>query len=97
MLLALVTEIIVNLLLRLGANLILHRLQDYWMVDPLISQTLNQRWHPTRLLKIFLLLWETATRSHVLWVRTIDDIKEETRERIQDWFFGRVGDISLQD
>jgi hypothetical protein len=41
--------------------------------------------------------WKTATRSHVLWVGSFDEMKEETRGGIRDRFFDRAGTISLQD
>ena len=42
-------------------------------------------------------VWGTATRSHVLWVRSFDQMEEETRGDIRDQFSGRAGTISLQD
>jgi hypothetical protein len=41
--------------------------------------------------------WETATRSHVHWVESLDEMEEETRGGIRDRFSGRTGTISLQD
>ena len=41
--------------------------------------------------------WETITRSHVLWVGSFNEMEEETRDSIWDWFSGRAGTISLQD
>src|ERR1700738_4617834 len=41
--------------------------------------------------------WGTATRSHVHWVGSFDEMEEETRGGIRDRFSGRAGTISLQD
>jgi hypothetical protein len=41
--------------------------------------------------------WGTATRSHVHWLGSFDEMEEETRGGIRDRFSGRAGTISLQD
>ena len=43
------------------------------------------------------LTWGTITRSHVLWMGTFDNVKEETRGGIRDQFSGQGGTIFLQD
>ena len=39
--------------------------------------------------------WGTITRSHVLWIKTFDDIEEERRGGIRDRFSGHTGIIFL--
>lgn len=41
--------------------------------------------------------WRTTTRSHDLWIGTFDDMKEEIRYGVGDWFFGGTRTIFLQD
>ena len=64
------------------------RSSDLLDVEPVVAP--DEAFQPTS-------AWGTATRSHVLWVGSFDEMEEETRGGIRDRFSGRAGTISLQD
>ena len=64
------------------------RFSDLLDVEPVVAP--DEVFQPT-------LAWGTATRSHVFWVGSFDEMEEETRDNIRDQFSSRVGTISLQD